>query len=256
MMPSLFTAHGSPDIVLHDDSYTGFLKGLADKIDRPKAIVIFTAHWENRIQTIGGAEDYNLIYDFGGFSKELYEVKYNVKGNPELAVKIKEIFKGNGIESRVDEKRGLDHGAWSVLKLMYPDGKIPVVHMSVNPFLSNKEQYDIGKALQKLKNEGVLIIGSGGTVHNLLALNFYSKKDEKWAVEFDDFIKDRLENWDTDLLFKYESLAPNAKKAVPRNEHFVPLLIAMGAGDSLKSSSLLYRDYQFGSLSRLVFAFE
>lgn len=256
MLPSLFIAHGSPDIVLQDDDYTNFLKKLKDKIEKPKAIVIFTAHWENKIQSIGGVSEYNLIYDFGGFSKELYEVKYHGNGDPKLALNIKWILKENGIESIIDDKRGLDHGSWSILKLMYPKGDIPIVQLSVNPYLSNEEQYKIGKSLESLKEEGVLIIGSGGTVHNLLALKFYGKTSDDWAVKFDDFIKDKIEKWDMESLFKYESLAPNAKKAVPRNEHFIPLILAMGAGDSARQGKLLYRDYQFGNLSRCVWMFE
>lgn len=256
MIPSFFIAHGSPDIVIQEDNYTNFLAKFKDSIEKPRAVLVFTAHWESSVQTISSVSEYDLIYDFGGFSKELYEVKYPAKGNHELAEKIKRLLKEKGIGSIIDNKRGLDHGAWSILKLMYPMGEMPIIQLSVNPYLSNSEQYKIGKSLEDLKDEGVLIIGSGGTVHNLSAVNFYGETIDQWAVEFDDFIKDRIGDWDLEALFKYDSLAPNAKKAVPTNEHFIPLLLAMGVGDELKKGKLLYRDYQFGNLSRSVWKFE
>ncbi|MFD2880692.1 DODA-type extradiol aromatic ring-opening family dioxygenase [Paenibacillus rhizoplanae] len=129
-----------------------------------------------------------------------------------------------------DEQRGLDHGAWAVLKLLYPEADIPVVAMSVNRDLPNAQQYEIGKSLAALREQDVLIIGSGGTVHNLRRLNWNSDEVNGWAEQFDRWIQEKVEAWDTEALFQYEELAPYAEMAVPTSEHFIPLFIAMGAG--------------------------
>ncbi|HZG17726.1 MAG TPA: class III extradiol ring-cleavage dioxygenase [Candidatus Bathyarchaeia archaeon] len=249
MTTSLFLAHGSPMLVIEDHAYTQFLKQLAASMPRPKAIVIFTAHWESPVQLISGASAYETIYDFYGFPDELYQVTYPAKGEPALAKKIQHLFADAGIPSEIDLERGLDHGAWSVLKLLYPEADIPVIALSVNPSLSNEQQYKIGKALASLRNEEVLIIGSGGTVHNLRRINWDGGQAESWAVQFDDWFQEKLTVWDTQQVFDYERLAPHAQAAVPRNEHFIPLLLAMGTADETRKAQLLHRSYQLGTLS-------
>ena len=158
------------------------------------------------------------------------------------------MFKENGIPFEVEMKRGLDHGAWVVLRMLYPNADVPVIAMSVNPHLTPEEQYKIGKSLSALSANDVLIIGSGGTVHNLRAVSWgdNGKDIHQWAQEFDDWIAHHLHTLGfTDSLFKYDSLAPNAELAVPRfgNEHFVPLFYAMGAADNNRKATLLHRSY-------------
>ncbi|MBO9598002.1 MAG: dioxygenase [Cohnella sp.] len=249
MMPSYFFAHGAPSLVLEDNEYTRMLKHFHSNTPRPKAIVLFSAHWENPVQNIGAAETYETIYDFGGFQDELYRMKYPAKSDRELSEQVQSLFADHGIPSVRNENRGLDHGAWAVLKLLYPDADIPVVSLSVNTHLSNKEQYQIGKALAALRERDVLIIGSGGTVHNLRRLNWRSAGIDAWAEQFDNWIQDKLESWDTETLFQYRELAPFAQEAVPTSEHFIPLLLAMGAGDANRQAKLLHRSYQYGNLS-------
>jgi 4,5-DOPA dioxygenase extradiol len=249
MMPSYFFAHGAPSLVIDQNAYTAFLKNFASDTPKPKAIVLFSAHWEKTEQTIGAVETYSTIYDFSGFPDELYQMTYPAKGERSLSEQIHALFANHGIPSGLDEERGLDHGAWALLKLIYPEADIPVVALSVNRYLSNEQQYQIGKALAKLREQDVLIIGSGGTVHNLRRLNWQGEGSHEWAESFDLWLQSKLEAWDINALFNYGELAPNAQAAVPTNEHFIPLLLAMGTGDKNREAELLHRSYQFGSLS-------
>lgn len=249
MMPSYFFAHGAPSIVLEDNEYTKLLKQFKDQTPRPKAIVIFSAHWEESVQNIGAADPYETIYDFGGFQDELYQMTYPAQNDPSLVEQVQSLFTMQGIESARNETRGLDHGAWAVLKLLYPEADIPVIALSVNRYLSNEQQYEIGKALAALREQDVLIIGSGGTVHNLRRLNWQTDGIDPWAEQFDQWIESKLESWDTEALFQYRELAPHAQDAVPTSEHFIPLLLAMGAGDANRNAKLLHRSYQYGNLS-------
>lgn len=249
MMPSYFFAHGAPSIVLEDNEYTQLLKTFKDHTPKPKAIVLFSAHWEEAVQTVSAAEKYETIYDFGGFQDELYEMTYPAQSDRQLIEQIQSMFAKQGIQSVMNEKRGLDHGAWAVLKLLYPDADIPVIALSVNRNLSNAQQYQIGKALTELREQDILIIGSGGTVHNLRGLKWQSDSADEWAEKFDNWLQSKLESWDTEALFQYRELAPHAEEAVPTNEHFIPLLLAMGTGDANREAKLIHRSYQYGNLS-------
>jgi 4,5-DOPA dioxygenase extradiol len=257
MMPSYFFAHGAPSIVLEQNAYTTFLKNFAAHTPKPKAIVLFSAHWENSMQTISAVDTYSTIYDFSGFQDELYRMTYPAKGERSLSDKIQSLFTKHGIQSKLDEVRGLDHGAWAVLKLIYPDADIPVVALSVNRYLNNEQQYQIGKALSELREQDVLIIGSGGTVHNLRRLNWRAAEGvDDWAKSFDDWLQGKLETWDLNALFDYREKAPYAEESVPTNEHFIPLLLAMGAGDKNRQAKLLHHSYQYGNLSLSCWQFD
>ncbi|OPA76356.1 dioxygenase [Paenibacillus selenitireducens] len=250
MMPSFFVAHGAPSLVLEEHAYTSFLKNLASTLpSKPKAIVIFSAHWEQSQQTISAVDTHGTIYDFSGFQEELYQITYPAKGERTLSETIKALFASHGIDSVLDEQRGLDHGAWAVLKLIYPEADIPVVALSVNRYLSNEQQYQIGAALASLREQGVLIVGSGGTVHNLRQVNWRTQEVDDWAEAFDQWIQEKVEAWDIEALMNYKDLAPYAQAAVPTNEHFIPLFLAMGSGDLHREAKLLHRSYQYGNLS-------
>lgn len=254
MFSPIFVCHGGPTIVVEKNEYTDFLKDLGKK-QTPKAVVIFTAHWESKFTTISSIDDtYDMIYDFSGFSKDLYSIKYPAKGSVEIASKLQAMLRNNGIESRLDESRGLDHGAWDILYLMYPNADIPVVQVSLNPQLSMEKQYEIGRAIKELGKEDILVIGSGSTVHNLSTIDWYSEKAEEWAQEFDNWLIDKVEGNDIEALFNYRQLAPYAKRAVPTEEHIVPLFIAMGSGSSDKPK-LLHQSYAYGTLSYICFQF-
>ncbi|MFC0272944.1 dioxygenase [Metabacillus herbersteinensis] len=259
MLPSFFIAHGAPLIAIENNEYTQFLSHLGQGLPRPKAIVLFSAHWESSTQKVSSVDEYSTIYDFGAFPEELFRIQYPAKGNEEITKEIQDLFKNQGVSFEIDTKRGLDHGAWVVLRLLYPNAEIPVISMSINPQLSPEEQYRVGKSLSELREKDVLIIGSGGTVHNLRALNWAKDNGEvdDWALNFDEWLSSHLENWDLASLYNYDSLASTAKLAVPPygNEHFVPIFYAMGAADKQQTAKLLHRSYRYGNLSHSVWQF-
>jgi 4,5-DOPA dioxygenase extradiol len=259
MMPSFFIAHGAPLLAIEKNIYTQFLQSLGVSLEKPRAIILFSAHWESAVQKVSDINDFDTIYDFGGFPEELYRIKYPAKGKREVTKEITELFTKQGIAFEVDEKRGLDHGAWVVLRMLYPQADIPVISMSVNPKLTPEEQYKIGKSLAALRKQDILIIGSGGTVHNLGAVNMFKDNGsvDSWALEYEEWLEKHISEWDLESLFNYKSLAPNADIAVPAygNEHFIPLFYAMGAADQERAAKLLHRSYRYGNLSHSVWQF-
>jgi 4,5-DOPA dioxygenase extradiol len=259
MVPTLFIAHGAPLLAIEDNEYTQFLNQLGENMIRPKCIILFSAHWESTVQMISQAEKYKTIYDFGGFPEELYRIQYPARGDVNIARQVGEFLTQHEVSWQFDSQRGLDHGAWVVLRMLYPTADIPVIAMSVNPQLSPPEQYKIGKALSAFRENGVLIIGSGGTVHNLRAVKMQHDQEraDEWALEFDEWLSQRLDNWDLDSLFHYDSLAPTARFAVPPsgNEHFIPIFYALGAANDTRQAKLLHRSYRYGNLSHSVWQF-
>ncbi|MBS4174532.1 class III extradiol ring-cleavage dioxygenase [Bacillus sp. FJAT-49736] len=258
MMPSLFIAHGAPLLAIENNDYTKFLNQLGQDIHRPKAIVLFSAHWESRVQQVSQVDQYSTIYDFGGFNPSLYTIKYPAHGSQDISNEIGDLFTKNGISFENDKTRGLDHGAWVVLRLLYPNADIPVIAMSVNPNLKPEEQYKVGKTLSELREKDILIIASGGTVHNLGAVKWADNGEiDSWALEFDDWLSVNLKSWDLKSLFNFDSIAPHASIAVPPygNEHFVPIFYAMGAADNDRQAKRLHRSYRYGNLSHSVWQF-
>ncbi|WP_261130130.1 dioxygenase [Bacillus sp. Marseille-Q3570] len=259
MMPSLFIAHGAPLLAIENNAYTQFLQELGKTMAKPKAIILFSAHWESSIQKVSKVDKFETIYDFNGFPEALYRINYPAEGSEDVTQEIIESFAREGVPFDVEEKRGLDHGAWVVLKILYPDADIPVISMSVNPRLTPGQQYEIGRTLSQLREKDILIIASGGTVHNLRVLKMTSDDGsvDQWAFDFDEWLERHLKSWDLESLFNYNSLAPAADSAVPPygNEHFIPLFYAMGAADHEKSAELLHRSYRYGNLSHSVWQF-
>lgn len=254
MVPALFLAHGSPMMAIEQNEYTEFLEKLGESI-KPRAVAIFTAHWDSEMLSVSSSDNiYETMYDFYGFPSELYEIKYNAKGSTQIAQSIINSFKNFGIIAKKDTTRGLDHGAWTLLRKMYPKADIPVVQISVNSNLPIEEQINIGKALKELGEEDILVIGSGNTVHNLRILKWEQTTAESWAVEFDEWLIDKIKNKDIDALSNYRNLAPNAKSAVPTAEHFVPLFLAYGSSKET-SPEVIFRKYELGNLSYLCFKF-
>ncbi|WP_282937771.1 class III extradiol ring-cleavage dioxygenase [Paenibacillus sp. RC67] len=256
MVPALFIAHGMPTLVLETTPYTKCLRNLGLLLPKPKGIVVFSAHWEHPVQMISSAPKWETMHDFFGFPDSLYEIDYPASGDLVLSMEIERLLTNEGIRCGFNHRRGLDHGVWTILRLLYPAADIPVVALSVNPKLVPEEQYRIGKALNTLREKDIMIIGSGGTVHNLSKLEWETEGVESWAVDFDQWMSDKISVWDLEALFDYERRAPSAAEAVPSKEHLTPLFISMGSADQHQSARLLHQQYQYGTLSLAVWMFK
>ncbi|MGG6313023.1 dioxygenase family protein [Paenibacillus macerans] len=250
--PALFIAHGSPTLAIEQNAYTSFLRQLGQEtLKPPKAIIIFSAHWDSPVQWLTTDRLHTTMHDYYGFPEEMYAIEYPAPGSPELSEEIAAIFHSHNLPYKPSAGRGLDHGAWVVLRAMFPKADIPVVALSVDAKRAPEEQYAIGKMLAELRQQNVLVIGSGGLVHNLRMLDFEANGPAAWAAEFDDWVGEQLKSWNWRHLFDYDRKAPHVRTAIPAygKEHFVPLLYAMGAADDDRLAVKLFQDYQYGSLS-------
>ena len=259
IFPSIFVSHGAPTLVLEQNSAHSFLKQLGrdllDNQGKPGAILAVSAHWETQIPTVSGAEKPEMIYDFSGFSSELYEIVYPAPGAPQLAKRVGELLAANDFTFRISTTRGLDHGAWVPLKLMFPAADIPVAQFSVLRGSSPETHYKIGRALSQLRNENVLILGLGSLTHNLFELK-NANAPPAWAREFDDWFYEKLTSGDSESILNYERLAPNAERAHPSPEHLSPIFTALGAGNFPAQKAVrLHQSWTFGSLSMASYSF-
>ena len=224
-MPVVFIGHGSPMNAIEDNEFAKGWQGISANTPKPKAILCVSAHWYGEGTFVTSAKAPELIYDFYGFPEELYGIQYPAKGAPSLALKVKNVTKS--VKVGMDETRGLDHGAWVVLSRMYPKADIPVVQLSIDGNLSPEKQYEMGRELSSLREEGVLILGSGNIVHNLNLLD-YDAKPYAWAKNFDEFAAKSLKENDAGALFDWKG-NKNGELAHPFEDHFVPLFYALGA---------------------------
>jgi 4,5-DOPA dioxygenase extradiol len=224
-MPVVFAAHGAP-ILLDDDAWIAELASWAAAMPKPKAILMVSAHWEERPTTLGATRRVPLVYDFYGFPERYYQTRYEAPGAPELAARVRELLRQGEIATADDPERGLDHGAYVPLVAMYPDADVPVLQVSM-PALDPAELFALGRALSPLREEGVLVFGSGFLTHNMR----YAFKPgiPAWAREFDDWAKQALERFDVDALQDFRARAPAAQTALPTWEHYAPVLVAAGA---------------------------
>ena len=227
-MPALYIGHGAPPL-LEDPIWSSELAGWSKELAKPKAILIVSAHWESAPLTIGASETVPLIYDFGGFAPKYYNIQYSAPGAPELAARIKGLM---GEHVAEQPKRGLDHGAYIPLMKMYPNADIPVLQMSI-PTQDPEKLFAIGKKLAPLRDEGILIIGSGFLTHGLPYLKEFriEATPPGWSIEFDLWAKEVLERGAIDELMNYKALAPGLPYAHPTVEHFAPIFITLGAAE-------------------------
>jgi 4,5-DOPA dioxygenase extradiol len=225
-MPAIFLAHGSP-ILLTDRPWMGELNHWAAALPRPKAILMLSAHWLDRPVTLGATTPVPLVYDFYGFPAEFYRTEYPAPGAPELAARVRALL-GAG-QTIDDPKRGLDHGAYVPLVAMYPTADVPVLQASL-PSLEPPALLELGKKLAPLRDEGVLIVGSGFLTHNLRRMSFDpGAPTPQWAADFDAWTADALARRDVDALMTYREKAPGVRESLPTHEHFVPVIVALGA---------------------------
>lgn len=244
-MPVVFVGHGSPMNVIEENTFTQGWKDMAQSIPRPKAIVCISAHWYGMGEKVSAAAKPETIYDFYGFPPALYQVKYEAPGAPQLAYEILGLL-GEGVY--LDNERGLDHGAWSVLHSMYPEADIPVCQLSVNARFTPEESYKAGRLLKPLREQEVLILGSGNIVHNLGLVNWEMQGGYAWADEFDLYIKDAIVKGEHDKVLNY-SQHPAAEQAFVYRDHYDPLLYVLGATDKEDTAHVLNEERVLGSLS-------
>jgi 4,5-DOPA dioxygenase extradiol len=252
-MPVLFLSHGSPTLAFDDVAARDFLVSLGAKMPRPKAILCISAHWEAALPSVTGGDMPSTIHDFHGFPQALYDLRYDAPGDPELAARVVELLEDGGFNALISSDRGLDHGVWSPLILAYPQSGIPVVQLSLMHHRTPADHVALGRLLAPLRDEGVLIIASGGTVHNLRALDWSGRSAiPEWAAAFDHWLTDQVIAGNISALSDYRALAPNAAIAHPSEDHIMPLFVALGAAAGQAGRVVgkqLHGSFTFGSLS-------
>jgi 4,5-DOPA dioxygenase extradiol len=247
-MPAIFLAHGSP-LLLDDHAWVNELRAWAIAMPRPLGIIMLSAHWEQKPVTLGATAPAPLVYDFSGFPARYYQTRYQSPGAPALAARVRQLL---GHQPIVDEpSRGLDHGAYVPLIAMYPAADVPVLQVSL-PSLDPKALFELGRAWSPLRDEGVLLIGSGFLTHNLRAATFGpSAGPPAWASEFDTWAADALARQDVDAMLDYRHRAPGVSLALPTHEHFVPALTALGAAvDWPAPVTFPITGFAYGSMTR------
>jgi 4,5-DOPA dioxygenase extradiol len=256
-LPALFVSHGSPMMAIEESATSRFLEHLGENLPRPKAIVVASAHFAAAFPTLTAATAPATIHDFGGFPAPLYGIEYGAPGAPELAERIARLLATAGFNARQDDRAGFDHGVWVPLRRMFPQADIPVVALSVNPQSDAEWHYRIGRVLAPLREEGVLVIGSGSFSHNLRALDWRGAEApaSPWMLAFTDALRDRLLDGDVEGALNWRTL-PEALRNHPTPEHLFPLYVALGAGGDGAHGRLLHRDIELGSLAMDAFAFE
>lgn len=249
-LPSVFVSHGAPTLPLTDSPARAFLAAYGKRIGRPSAILVVSAHWESAAATLGSAAKPETIHDFHGFPRALYEMRYTAPGATDLAKRAAALLGAAGIAAGF-EPRGLDHGAWVPLLLMYPEADIPVTQLSVQTQLGAAHQLKIGEALRGLRDEGVLILGSGSATHNLgeLRMAAVDAPPSPWVGGFTDWLARAVEEGRTDDLVNYRRRAPNAARNHPSEEHFLPFFAALGAAGPAAKGRRVHASTNFGALA-------
>jgi 4,5-DOPA dioxygenase extradiol len=245
-MPALFVGHGSPTNAIEDNEFSGAWTEMGRSVPRPKAILCISAHWETKGAQVTAMAKPKTIHDFQGFRRELYEIKYPAPGSPSLAQRVRDLI--SAVPVGMDADWGLDHGSWSVLRHMFPEADIPTVQLSLKHAQAPAFHYRLGQELRPLREEGVLIIGSGNIVHNLRTIVWQDTAFD-WALEFDDTIRRLIEQRDHSTLMQYESLGPVARLSVPTNEHYLPMLYILALQDAKEDLSFSTEKVTLGSIS-------
>ncbi len=252
-MPVLFVGHGNPMNALQDNEFVKGWKTIAKGLPKPKAILCISAHWETNGTFVTAMKSPRTIHDFGGFPNELFEAQYPAPGSPEFALETKNAIKKTTVG--LDEKWGLDHGTWSILKPMFPTADIPVLQLSLDYNQPPQYHYELAKELASLRKKGVLIIGSGNMVHNLGMVRAASMADldkeygYDWALEMNTIFKNKITGQDHKALINYESLSKAAKLAIPTNEHYLPLLYTLALQEKNEQATFFNDKAIAGSLT-------
>jgi 4,5-DOPA dioxygenase extradiol len=241
-----FIGHGSPLNAIATNAYTKSLRDFAASIEKPRAIVVISAHWQTRGTMITGSASPEQIYDFYGFPDELYQTRYAPPGSPETASLLADA--GLGIE--IDPRRGIDHAAWAVIRHLYPDQDVPLLELSLDIDKTEQEHFDLGTRLARFQDEGILFIGSGNLIHNLRLVSFDDDAQPfPWAVETDAWQRERLNASDIARLIEYRASMPNWQKAIPTDEHYLPLLYILGMKGERGAIETVHEEIQNASIS-------
>lgn len=260
--PTLFISHGSPDTAIANTSATAFLKTYAASLPRPRAIVVASAHFEVQggVAVSHDAKP-ETIHDFGGFARELYDMHYDAPGDPALADEIAADLRQKGFTAKAIDGRGFDHGTWVPLILLYPNADIPVVQVSVDPSKGADHHLALGRALAALRDQDILVIGSGSFTHNLREAFVALRSGERtatmpaWVSDFITWMDDRIAAGDEAGLADYRSRAPHARENHPTEEHLMPLHVAIGAAGEGWRSRKIHSSHEFGVLAMEAYAF-
>lgn len=258
MLPALFISHGSPTIAIEETPATRFLKTLPETFERPKAILVASAHWETVAPMVNSVERNETIHDFYGFPQALHELRYAAPGSPELAGRVAALLGEAGLPAAIDRARGLDHGAWVPLIMMYPNADIPVVQLSVQSRLGPDHHYRVGRALAPLRAKGVLVLGSGSFTHNLGEMDRRNPDapPPEWVSAFSDWMRNAIAGWRVDDLLAYRERAPYARENHPTDEHLLPLYVAMGAAGEGARARHLHQSIMLATIGMDTFAFD
>lgn len=254
-LPSLFLSHGAPDLTLSDHAANRFLKDLSSQLSQPKTILIISAHWQAAVPTLTTARAPQTIHDFSGWPQQLYSMQYPAATDGNLIERTRTLLGEAGLPVGEDARRGYDHGTWVPLLLAYPKADIPVVQLSLQQGGSARQHFEIGQALSPLRQEGVLIIGSGAAVHNLGTLAAEGTPAPHWAENFDQWLNNNIEAHNLEPLLEFPKMPQEAHQAHPTPEHLMPLFVAMGAGWSGGHASRLHHSYSYSSISMACYAF-
>lgn len=251
--PLIFIGHGHPMNALLDNNFTQTLTKIGESIEKPNAIMVVSAHWTTQGTFVSINPQPKAIYDFKGLDERLFQIKYEPKGHPELAKQVIETAPIYNIKE--DHLMGLDHGAWTVLKHLYPKADVPVFELSIDYTQPTIFHFQLATALKKMREKGVLIIASGNIVHNLKVLdwNNIDAKPFDWAVEFDELVKTKLNRQDFQALVNYEQFGKISQMAHPTNDHYLPMLYTLGLADKAEEVKYLFEGFQFGSASMRCF---
>ncbi len=250
-MPAIFFGHGNPMNALLDNVYTRAWASIGSSMPRPEAVLAVSAHWYLPATLVTASQAPRTIHDFGGFPRELYQVEYPAPGSPELAEHVQDLLAPTSV--RPDESWGLDHGTWSVLKHVFPYADVPVVQLSIDETKPPDFHYELGRRLAPLRDEGVLIIGSGNIVHNLhtYAWGRHGVEPFDWAVRFEQQARDFLLKGDDARLVDYERLGRDAMLSIPTPEHYLPLLYVIAVRSEGEQVSFPVEGVDGGSVSML-----
>lgn len=248
VMPAIFLGHGNPMNAIEDNRYHANWQRLGKALPRPRAIVCISAHWETRGVYMTGAAHPETIHDFYGFPADLFAVQYPAPGDPSLAASVVGLLKDIEPRAHRDAGRGFDHGMWSVLRVMYPEADIPTIQLSLDVTRSGSEHYEVGRQLASLREDGVLIVGSGNIVHNLGLFRFHDRTAPARATGFQQTVNALIEQGDHAALCRYESLGEYAPLAIPTAEHYLPLLYVLAVQRD-DDELLLFNDEVVSSLS-------